>query len=117
MLDLVINDMAAHLGEFKPTHVTDCFTSSINRVVHGVFNAVGGGTDQLDLFVDVITHPPIKCFRLQSSEQISESSPASDRPGRCRRQPAIRIGKIRADSLQVTKKEIVQNLLLYSSHD
>jgi hypothetical protein len=46
MLDLVINDMAAHLGEFKPTHVTDCFTSSINRVVHGVFNAVGGGTDQ-----------------------------------------------------------------------
>jgi hypothetical protein len=23
----------------------------------------------------VITHPPIKCFRLQSSEQISESSP------------------------------------------
>jgi|HubBroStandDraft_3_1064219.scaffolds.fasta_scaffold1139970_1 hypothetical protein len=25
--------------------------------------------------------------------------------------------KIRADGLQVTKKEIVQNVLLYSSHD
>jgi hypothetical protein len=56
MLNLVIHDMTAHLGDFKPTHVTDGFGSSIYGVVHCVFDAVGRGTDQLDLFVDMITH-------------------------------------------------------------
>jgi hypothetical protein len=59
MLNLVINDMAAHLGNFKPTHVTDGFAGSIYRIVHGVFDALGRRTDQLDLFVDVITHKHI----------------------------------------------------------
>jgi hypothetical protein len=59
MLDLVINDMAAHFGDFKPTHVTDCFIGSIYRVVHRVFDAFGRGTDQLDLLVDVVTHKHI----------------------------------------------------------
>ena len=116
MLNLVMNDMAAHLGDFKPTHVTDGFTGSLDRVVHGVFDAVGRGTDQLDLFVDVVTHQHIKCFRLRSSEQISGSSPCFFYLV-CRTIPVIRIGKIRADGLPVTKKEIVQNALLYSSHD
>ena len=82
MLNLVIDDMAAHLGDFKPTHVTDCFTSSIDRVLHCVFDAVGRGTDQLDLFVDVIAHKQIKCFRLRSSEQIPESSLCGNCPER-----------------------------------
>jgi hypothetical protein len=56
MLNLVIDDMAAHFGDFKPTHVTDCFTSSIYRVVHCVFDAFRRGTDQLNLFVDVVAH-------------------------------------------------------------
>jgi hypothetical protein len=56
VLNLVINDMSTHFGDFKPTHVTDCFTGSIYRVVHRVFDAFGRGTDQLNLFVDVVTH-------------------------------------------------------------
>jgi hypothetical protein len=63
MLNLVINDMPAHFGDFKPTHVTDCFTGSIYRVVYCVFDAFGGGTDQLDLFVDVVTHKHILVAR------------------------------------------------------
>jgi hypothetical protein len=59
MLNLVINDMAPDLGNFKPTHVTDGFTGSIYRIVHGVFDALGGGTNQLDLFVDIVTHEHI----------------------------------------------------------
>jgi hypothetical protein len=59
MLNLVINDMAADFGDFEPTHVTDCFTGSIYRVVHCVFDAFGRGTDQLDFFVDVVTHKQI----------------------------------------------------------
>jgi hypothetical protein len=74
MLNLVIHDMATDLADFKPTHVADGFTSSIYRVVHCVFDAVGGGTDQLDLFVDAITHKQIRHFRPRPSEQIPESS-------------------------------------------
>src|SRR6478609_8938604 len=74
MFNFVVDDMAAHLGDFKPTHVTDGFTSSVYRVVDCGFDAIGRGTDQLDLFVDVITHKNMKCFRLRSSEHIPESS-------------------------------------------
>jgi hypothetical protein len=114
MRNLVINDMAADLGDFKPTHVADGFSSSIDRIVHGVFDAVGRRTDQLDLFVDVITHNHIKHFWLGSSEQIPESSLCCGSDLRalsfsrctafeerfflvCRKIPAIRIGKIRRD--------------------
>jgi hypothetical protein len=59
MLNLVINDMAAQFGDFKPAHITDSFTGSLDRVVHCVFDAFWGGTDQLNLFVDVVTHKRI----------------------------------------------------------
>jgi hypothetical protein len=59
VLNFAINDMAPHFGDFKPTHVTDCFAGSIYRVVHCVFDAFGRGTDQLNLLVDVVTHKRI----------------------------------------------------------
>jgi hypothetical protein len=70
MRNLVILELAAHLGDFKPTHIADCFASSVYRVVHCVFDAIRRGTDQLDLFVDVVTHEGIKCNRVMSSEHI-----------------------------------------------
>jgi hypothetical protein len=70
MRNLVLVELAAHLGDFKPTHIADCFASSTYCVVNCVFDAVRRGTDQLDLFVDVVTHEHIKCFRLVSGEHI-----------------------------------------------
>jgi hypothetical protein len=32
MRNLVIDEMAAHLGDFKPSHVADCFSSSTYRL-------------------------------------------------------------------------------------
>src|ERR1700692_923352 len=54
--NLVILEMAAHLGDLKPLHISDRLASSRDRVVHCVFDAVWRGTDQLNLFVDVVTH-------------------------------------------------------------
>jgi hypothetical protein len=70
MRNLVILNVAAHLRDFKPIHIADCFASSVYGVGHCVFDAIRGGTDQLDLFVDVVTHEGIKCIRVVSSEQI-----------------------------------------------
>jgi hypothetical protein len=70
MRNLVILNVAAHLRDFKPTHIADCFASSVYGVGHCVFNAIRGGTDQLDLFVDVVTHEGIKCIRVVPSEHI-----------------------------------------------
>jgi hypothetical protein len=54
--NLVIFEVAAHLGDLKPFHVSDRFASSGDRVVNCVFYAIWRGTDQLDLFVDMVTH-------------------------------------------------------------
>ncbi len=71
--NLAILEVAAYLGDFKPPHIADCFASSTDRVVHCIFDAVWRGTDQFDLFVDVVTHPRIKPFQVASSEYIPRS--------------------------------------------
>ena len=53
---LIILEVAAHLGDLKPFHISDRLASSRDRVVYCVFDAVWRGTDQLNLFVDVVTH-------------------------------------------------------------
>ena len=70
MRNLVILKVAAQLGDFEPLHITDCFASSTDCVVHCVFDAVWRGTDQFDLFVDVVTHDRIKAFQVASGEHI-----------------------------------------------
>jgi Mg/Co/Ni transporter MgtE len=71
--NLIILELAAHLGDFKPPHIADCFASSTDRVIHRVFDAVWSGTDQFDLFVDVVTHDRIKAFKAASGEHIPKS--------------------------------------------
>ena len=73
MGNLIILELAAHLGDFKPPHIANCFASSIDRVIHRVFDAVWSGTDQFDLFVDVVTHDRIKAFQAASGEHIPKS--------------------------------------------
>ena len=70
MRHFIILDMASYLADFKPTHIADGFASSTDRVVHRVFDAGRRGTNQLDLFVDVVTHEFIQSFRIGSSEHI-----------------------------------------------
>jgi hypothetical protein len=60
--NLVILEVAAHFGDLKPLHISDRLASSRDRVVYCVFYAVWRGTDQLELFVDVVTHKRIKSF-------------------------------------------------------
>jgi hypothetical protein len=55
--NLVILEVAAHLSEFKPLHVSDSLASSGDRVVHCIFDSVWRGADQLNLFVNVVTPP------------------------------------------------------------
>ena len=76
MRNLVILEVAAHLGDFKPPHIADCLASSRDRVVHCVFDAVWRGTDQLNLFVDVVTHERIKPLHVASGEHIPRSKDA-----------------------------------------
>jgi hypothetical protein len=68
--NLVIFEVAAHLGDLKPLHISDRLASSRDRVVHCVFDAVWRGTDQLNLFVDVVTHKRIKPLHVASGEHI-----------------------------------------------
>ena len=67
---LVIFEVAAHLGDLKPLHISDRLASSRDRVVHCFFDAVWRGTDQLNLFVDVVTHKRIKPLHVASGEHI-----------------------------------------------
>jgi hypothetical protein len=68
--NLVIFEVAAHLGDLKPLHISDRLASSRDRVVHCFFDAVWRGTDQLNLFVDVVTHKRIKPLHVASGEHI-----------------------------------------------
>src|SRR5688500_12920668 len=54
--DFIVLDVPAHFSDFEPSHVADRFGSTIDRVVYGVLDAVWGGTDKLDLFVDMVIH-------------------------------------------------------------
>jgi hypothetical protein len=78
--NLIILELAAHLGDFKPPHIADCFASSTDRVIHCVFDTVRRGTDQFDLFVDVVTHDRIKAFQAASGEHIPKSRERENRP-------------------------------------
>ena len=56
VIHLVVLNVTAHFADFKPAHIAYCLARAVDRIVHRVFNAGGRGADQLDLFVDVITH-------------------------------------------------------------
>jgi hypothetical protein len=97
---LVILEVAAHLGDLKPLHISDRLSSSRDRVVHCVFDAVWRGTDQLNLFVDVVTHKPIKPLHVASGEHFlvscprNQSEPAMFEAGlNCEIQPGARAQK------------------------
>src|SRR5580704_8957881 len=76
LCNLVILEVAAYLGNLKPPHISDRLASSRDRIVHCVFDAVWRGTDQLDLFVDVVTHKRIKPLHVASGEHIPRSKDA-----------------------------------------
>jgi len=71
--NLVILEVAAHLGDLKPPHISDRLVSSRDRVVDCVFDAVWRGTDQLNLFVDMVTRKRIKPLHVASGEHIPRS--------------------------------------------
>src|SRR5580692_1637607 len=75
--NLVVLEVATHLGDLKPLHISDRLASSRDRIVHCVFDAVWRGTDQLNLFVDVVTHKRIKPLHVASGEHIPRSKGAS----------------------------------------
>ncbi len=68
--NLVILEVATDLGDLKPPHISDRLVSSRDRVVDCVFDAVWRGTDQLNLFVDMVTHKRIKPLHVASGEHI-----------------------------------------------
>src|ERR1700730_10453852 len=70
--NLVILEVAAHLGDLKPPHISDRLVSSRDCV----FDAVWRGTDQLNLFVDMVTHKRIKPLHVASGEHIPRSKAA-----------------------------------------
>ncbi len=77
--NLVILEVAAYLGDLKPPHISDRLPCSRDRVVHCVFDAVWRGSDELDLFIDVVTHKSIKPLHLVSGEHIPRSKDAEPR--------------------------------------
>jgi hypothetical protein len=80
--NLVILEVAAHLTDLKPPHISDRLASSRDRIVHCVFDAVWRRTDQLNLFGDVVTHKRIKPLHVASGEHIPRSKDAGY-PSKC----------------------------------
>jgi hypothetical protein len=74
--NLVILEVAAHLGDLDPPHISDRLASSRDRVVDRIFDAACRGTDQLNLFVDMVTHKRIKPLHVGSGEHIPRSKDA-----------------------------------------
>ena len=74
--NLVILEVAAYLGDLKPPHISDRLASSRDRVVHCVFDAVWRGSDELNLFIDMVTHKRIKPLHLALGEHIPRSKDA-----------------------------------------
>jgi hypothetical protein len=71
--NLVIFKVTANLCYLKPIHISDRLASSLDRIVHSVFDAVWRGTDQLNLLVNVITHEGIKPLYVAPGERIPRS--------------------------------------------
>jgi hypothetical protein len=70
--NLIIFKVTAQFGDFKPLHISDRLAGSRDRVIHGAFNAVRRRTDELNFFIDVVTHNRIKPWRSASCEHNSE---------------------------------------------
>jgi hypothetical protein len=56
MGDAVVFDLSARLDHLEPAQVAERLGGFRHRVLDRFFNAVRGGTDELDFFVDVIAH-------------------------------------------------------------
>jgi hypothetical protein len=70
MPNFVILQVAAYLDDFKPIHIPYCFASPANCVIHCVLDAAWRGTDEFDLFVNVVTHEGYQYFRMPRRRQM-----------------------------------------------
>jgi len=75
--NLVVFQVAAHLGDLEPLHIADRLASSRDGVIYGLLDPFWRGAHQLDLFIDVITHEPTKPLPAPSGENISLIAKAS----------------------------------------
>ena len=56
MPNFVILQVAAHFDDLKPFHIPYSFAGPADCVVHCVLDAAWSGTNEFDLFVNVVTH-------------------------------------------------------------
>ena len=56
MVDLVVNDMATRLDNFKPTQVMNTLASFLDRIFDSLVSAYIGRSGKFDFFIDVVTH-------------------------------------------------------------
>ncbi len=54
--NLAFFDVAARFAHLKPAHVANGFPGARQRVFHGVVKRIRRRTNQLDFFVNVISH-------------------------------------------------------------